>query len=713
MNIENKASNRTSRGFFNYPLAFFLCLGEGAAALLVALLLSVFTSLSASSVLLFAALFYVTAAAITIASLMLGRRSATRREILIHRFDKMLDNMVFPYIITNEQGLVIKRNHAADRMFVSSEFSSFKNVSELLPFLNAELIKKSASGRLELQWRRGDDAVRYMIVESTETVIGDLKKQGDATKGSYYLSTIVDITEEKNKQISALRRLESETMAVGRVEIDDLGAFSSSSGVSEKEAAEKVRELLTKWTTELGGFIYEPETRKFIVLLPLVSFNACIRESFPILDTIRDAVSTKDDELTVSMGFSVTGETLSARLSNANIAFESRRSGNKASVNTGGEISFYGKDRRKQVSRGSTEYRRIGNTLRRYFAECGNVLIMGHARPDYDSIGSCIGIAKIAAEYGKERNIVISDTTDANFCKLTEEIRLGKEYDGCFIDEEKALSMLRSDTLLIVTDVNNIETMESAALFRAVHEVTGGRIVVIDHHEKSGNAQVGDFEYIDPACSSACEIIAGVIDLALHKTKLTSEEATILLAGIMLDTKNFTQYATRKTYSAAEYLSQCSASADKARRFFEADLETFSAEHGIAANLTLMQDGRIAVCVGDGLADESKTKIVIGRVADKLLTLGGVLASVAIAEYDGRINASARSNNNAVNCAALVSGLGGGNFNNAGARATDISLSEFEKILKKNIDVFFENNIDAAGSTEGLSEMTRGGVDEM
>lgn len=708
MNIENKGGEKSTRtGYFNYKLAFFLCMGEGAAMLIFSCLLDALTELSTSSVLIFAVCFYVVAISVTVASLFLGHRSMSRREILIHRFDKMLDSMVFPYVITNEQGLLIKYNHAADKLFVVQGSHTLKNISELLPFLSADVIKKSAAGRVELQWRRGGsdgDAIRYFIVESTETVIGDVKKQGDVTKGSYYLSTIVDITDEKNKQISALRRLESETMAVGRVEIDDLGAFSSSSGVSEKEAAEKVRDLLTEWTNNADGLIYEPETRKFIVLLPLVSFNACVRESFPILDTIREAVSTKDDELTVSMGFSVTGETLSARMANANIAFESRRSGNKASVNTGGEISFYGKDRRRQVSRGSTEYRRIGNTLRRYFADCGNVLIMGHARPDYDSIGSCIGIAKIAAEYGKERNIVISDREDANFRKLTEEIRLGEDYEGCFINEERALSLLRSDTLLIVADVNSAETMESTALYRSAREVTGGKVVIIDHHEKKSNAQIGDFEYIDPACSSACEIIAGVIDLALHKTRLTSEEATILLAGIMLDTKNFTQYATRKTYAAAEYLSQCSASADKARRFFEADFETFAAEYSIGANLTLWQDGRIAVCVGEGLSDESRTKIVIGRVADRLLTLSGVLASVVIAEYDGRINASARSNNNAVNCAALVAGLGGGNFNNAGARATDMPLDEFKFVLENNIDVFFENNIDADGSRADIGE---------
>lgn len=702
-----------SMTYFNYPLAFFLCVGAGAVVLLAVWLLGMLTDISVKSLLLLASVLYVIAVAAIVAGLAVSRRSATRREILIHRFDKMLDNMVFPYIITNADGILIKNNHAADKMFEHRSLKPLKNISELLPFLSAETIKKSSNARVELQWRfekDGTDNVRYLIIESTETVIGDYKKPADIGKGAYYLTTIIDITEEKNRQIGALRRLETETMAVGRAEIDDLKAFSNSSGVPEKDAAEKIRDLLSKWTAELDGLIYEPETRKFIILLPLISLNKCVREKFPILDTIRDAVSTKDDELTVSMGFSVTGETLAARMANADIAFEGRRSGNKAVVNTGGELVFYGKDRRRQVSRGSTEYRRIGNTLRRYFAECGSVLIMGHSRPDYDSIGSCIGIAKLAAEYGKDRHIVISDTSDANFDKLTEEIRLGKDYEGCFINEEKALSLAGSDTLLIITDVNNLTTMESPSLYRTIRETTGGKIAVIDHHEKNENTVGSDFEYIDASCSSACEIIAGVLDLGLNKTRLTSEEATILLAGIMLDTKNFTQYATRKTYAAAEYLSQCSASADKARKFFEADYETFGAEYSLGASLSLCHEGRIAFCVGEGLPDESKTKIVIGRVADRLLTLEGVLASIVIAEFDGRINASARSNNNIVNCASLFAGVGGGNFNNAGARATDISLAEFRKILKRNTDDFFENNIDGADASEENTDEEESGL---
>ena len=167
-----------------------------------------------------------------------------------------------------------------------------------------------------------------------------------------------------------------------------------------------------------------------------------------------------------------------------------------------------------------------------------------------------------------------------------------------------------------------------------------------------------------------------------------------MLAGIMLDTKNFTQYASRKTYAAAEYLSLCSAKVDKVRRFFEADFETFDAQYRIGAGLQMVQDGRIAVCTGTGLEDESKTKIVIGRVADQLLSMNGAMASIVITEWNGRINASARSNNNLIDCAQLMRGVGGGNFNNAGGFADDMTLKQFRRIIEDNIAEYFERNID-------------------
>lgn len=683
--------------FFNFPLAFFLCVGAGAAVLASVWALHAFSSAEPLSLLVFGTVIYVFLVLLIVISLALGGRSASRREIILHRFDRMLDNMVFPYIITNSSGLIIKQNRAAEKLFPGKIPGILSPVSSALPFLSPELILRSVSERVELSYKvneDGEEKTHYIIFKSTETVIGDEKKQTDPGKGRYYLTTLVDITEEKERQLAAIRRLENETVAVGRIEIDDLKAFSGASGVSEKEAADKVREILTDWALKNRGIITEPETRKFIVMMPLSSLNRAIREKFPILDTVREALSTKEDELTVSMGFSASGETLSERMHAADLAFEQRKSGNKAVVNTGGEMTFFGKDRRRQVSRGSSEYRRIGNTLRRLITESGNVFIMGHSRPDYDSIGSNIGASRLACDIGRDWHIVIRDKDDVNFARLTEDLLTSEEYEGRFISEEEALDRVRSDTLLIVTDVNCAKNMESPALYKTIRGTTGGKIVILDHHEKTGDTAPCDFSYIDTSCSSASEIISGVLELALHHRRPTSEEATILLAGIMLDTKNFTQYASQKTYAAAEYLTLCSAKAERANRFFEADYETFSAEYSIGAGVSLYSDGRVAVCFGQGLEDEAKTRIVISRVADRLLTMEGVLASIVVAEYEGRINASARSNNDQVNCVKLVEGVGGGNFNNAGARSTELSVEQFREVLRSNIDRYFSENID-------------------
>lgn len=689
-------SSRRESSYFNYPLAFFLCTGAGVLLLFAVWALHFFAHTDTFSTLVFATVIYVLAISVIIFSIAMGGRTATRREIMLHRFDRMLDNMVFPYVITNSAGIIVKYNHSARALFEKRAAGMMPNVSEVLPFLTPQVIKRSALERIELQHKlsESDDEVRYIIIQSTETMIGDEKKSGDPTKGVYYLTTLIDITGEKNQLISVAKKLENESIVMGRVEIDDLKAFTGASGVSEKEASDKVREILADWVLHLNGLIYEPETRKFIIMMPLSSLGRCIREKFSILDTIREAISTKEDELTVSMGFSATGENLNERMKNADIAFEQRKSGNKAVVNTSGELTFFGRDRRRQVSSGSSEYRRIGNTLRRLIEDSGNVLIMGHSRPDYDSIGSALGVAKLVSDIRSDWHIVIGDKNDENFFRLTEDIVNREEYESRFIGEAEALEMVRSNTLLIVTDVNAFRNMESPSLYRTLREITGGKTVIIDHHEKNENTAPSDFEYIDTSCSSASEIVSGVLEISLRRAKLTSEEATILLAGIMLDTKNFTQFSSGKTYAAAEYLSRCSGKAERAKKFFDADFETFSAEYSIGSSLRLISGGRIAYCAGKGLSDEAKTKIVIGRIADRLLAMEGVLASIVIAEKDGRINASARSNNNIVNCAELLAHVGGGNFNNAGGRSEELTLPEFERIVLENAMRFMSENID-------------------
>lgn len=694
--------------YFNYPLAFFLCTGIGIIVLGIVWLISLLTELEAFSLLVFASVVYLFAVCVVVAALAISGRTATRREIILHRFDKMLDSMVFPYIITNSEGFIVKHNHAAHAIFEKKLHGVMPKVSEVLTFLSPEVIARSVNERIEVQQRTDEveDGIRYILIRSTETLIGDPKKTADPTKGYYYLTTLVDITEEKRQLISVARRLENETIVMGRAEIDDLKAFSNASGISEKDASDKVREILTDWVMHLGGSIYEPETRKFIIMMPISSLSRCIREKFPILDTVREAISTKEDELTLSMGFSATGDNLSERMRNADIAFEQRKSGNKAVINTAGEITYYGRDRRKAISGGSNEYRRIGNTLRRLISESGGVLIMGHSRPDYDSIGSGLGIAKLVSDIRDDWHIVIDDKSDENFIRLTEDIRDKEEYEGRFIGEAEAMRLVRSDTLLIVTDVNAVANMESPTLYKTLRETTGGKVVILDHHEKNDRTAESDFSYIDTSCSSASEIAAGVLEISLHRAKLIGEEATILLAGIMLDTKNFTQYATGKTYAAAEFLSRASGKPERAKKFFDADYETFSAEYTIGSSLRLISGGRIALCSGAGLADETKTKIVIGRVADRLLNMEGIMASIVIAESGGRINASARSNNNLVNCASLLAGVGGGNFNNAGGRSEELTLKAFEDTVLRNVERFMRENIDRASSdSKSLSDV--------
>jgi c-di-AMP phosphodiesterase-like protein len=170
---------------------------------------------------------------------------------------------------------------------------------------------------------------------------------------------------------------------------------------------------------------------------------------------------------------------------------------------------------------------------------------------------------------------------------------------------------------------------------------------------------------------------------------LQKEEATVMLSGIMVDTKNFTRSTGTRTFAAALYLRGEGGNAEIANTFFNEDFDDFSAEAKFRNNVTIYRDS-IAITTSNGTGNASD-RVAASKAADKLLTVKNVDASFALVLIDNVIHISARSNGT-INVQLILEKLnGGGHFNIAGAQLSGKNMKDALVRLKGAIDEYLDN----------------------
>lgn len=510
---------------------------------------------------------------------------------------------------------------------------------------------------------------------------------------------------------AAEARADDELAVVAYVALDNLEELAKYARVSYRESANRAEEILRTWAERMDAIIREYDRDKFLVIMPQKRLLDAIRDRFSVLDDVREVKAGESGmSLTVSMGISASGGTLDEREREAAVALEMalQRGGDQVALRRrsgqgqGGYEYFGGRTKSVREST-KVDSRVVYERLAEILSGAGNVLIMGHKNPDFDCIGASVGLARIAALFTDDVRI-ISDRANRNFTVCTEGLRHELANDGreLFIDAEDGLDMIRSDTVLIVADVNNFAISESPEI-----AANAFRTVVIDHHRKAGEFQnEPELVYIEPSASSACELVAEMLGFSpigqpgTGQGGLSRREADIMLAGIMVDTQDFTRSTTARTFSAALYLRECGASSEIARTFFYEDLTSYITESRLGAEICIYRS-RIAIAVGRGTAadiDPDDTaamtaargadRVTASKAADKMLTVRGVAAAFVLLETDGEVMISARSDGS-FNVQLVLEQLGGGgHFDAAGAQVSGDSIKDVLCRLKACIDEY-------------------------
>ncbi|MBQ8372000.1 MAG: DHH family phosphoesterase [Clostridia bacterium] len=446
-----------------------------------------------------------------------------------------------------------------------------------------------------------------------------------------------------------------------------------------------VDDKLKAWADSMNATIKSYENDKYIMFFDSLSLDKCIADRFSILDEIRETRVGDGVSITVSIGVARSEGTLRERELAARDAIDLalQRGGDQVVYTNNGATEFYGGRTKAVYKRSNVRSRTFTNQLTALMGRSDNVIIMGHRYGDFDSFGASVGVARIAMLCGLKVNIAV-DLRDKNLEPCIRMMQEVNEYSQVFVDNADALDLIGPDTMVVLVDHNN----PARSQFADIAEKTNN-LVIIDHHRKTDS--FGDdvkAYYIEPSCSSSCELVTEMLESAVSSQNLTKQEADMLLAGILLDTKQFTRNTGTRTFGCAQYLRGAGASPGDVYSLFKTAPDDLRKESRFHTSITTYR-GNIAISSCDGDTDESY-RIIASKAADKMLTLRGIDAAFTLVRIGEHIHISGRSNGT-INVQLILERLhGGGHFDVAGAQVVDDNILHVLETLKKSIDDYFD-----------------------
>ena len=446
----------------------------------------------------------------------------------------------------------------------------------------------------------------------------------------------------------------------------------------------RVEDIVSQWCAGKEGLLNRFDRDRYMFLFENRHLPAMREDRFSLLESIHTVVNASGIHATLSIGMGLGGsfeEDMSlARLS---LDMALSRGGDQAVIkNRDGNFDFYGGRGADVGVRSKVKSRSKASALASLIQDSSQVYVMGHKLADMDAVGAAVGMACICRKLERSVRIVVDPEKNASK-KLIAQVRTSPEYQNMFIREQEALDWLDESTLLIVVDTNRPEQVDGRTLLDKC-----GRVAVIDHHRRAADyIENAALTFHEPYASSACELVSELMQVLLEPSDVTRTEAEALLAGIVLDTKNFTLRTGESTFEAAAFLERLGADPSAVKLLLQNDMEHTVQKYGILQNAKIYRDG-IAIAISDTEQD----RVVAAQAADEMLNISGIQASfVLYATAEGGVVVSARSFGE-VNAQMILEKLGGGgNKSAAGAQVKHISLRDAVNTLCASIDEYVDN----------------------
>ncbi len=506
--------------------------------------------------------------------------------------------------------------------------------------------------------------VLYKTLAAPKSNYSDVNSDELESYMAFYFDDITDIEVEKHKAVSLVP-------AFGFIAMDNIEDLRT--GLSDIEYTQLWSDMNRLIVTEIDqhdGFIRNATEDTYTFSISKAAMLHMMDTKFSLLDKIRALTTSKHIPPTISMGIALTEDTVKAQGEKAKAALEIAlgRGGDQVCVYHGEEVKFFGGKTSGNEKNTRVRARMISHALHEIMLDSDRVLVMGHDREDYDSIGASVGVAAMARALNKPVHIALSSHPTA-VRKLVEVMVEHPDFQGLIIDEEEAVQFVTDNTVVIVTDVHRSEMVAAPSALKKAN-----RRVVIDHHRRGSDfIESPLLTYLEPSTSSTSELVTELIQYFPEHVEIKHIEASGLYAGIVVDTKNFVVQTGARTFEAASFLRRSGADVSLVRHLFMDSFEGMRIRSGMLASAEEIAH----MAFTEAPENAQNATVIAAQTGDKLITLEGVEASfVFYVLPDGGIGVSARSQGK-LNVQMIMEAVGGGGHRTvAGAQIYNMSLKE-------------------------------------
>lgn len=592
---------------------------------------------------------------------------------------KLLHELEIPYGVLDSSGKMMWENDALTKLV--GNVTVHRNIQSIFPSVNLKKIQEMGEKCcIEVIHEE-----RIYRAEFCRMHVEDFSEHNDMVVFDHPENVLIAMFMFDETDIRRyIRENQEQKLVAGIIFIDNFEeAMSSTEEVRRSLLAALIERKITKYMQSYDAIITKVEKDRYTFVINHKHMSAIQSSRFSILDEVREINIGNEMSVTLCIGVGMNAISYGQSYTWAQNAIDLAlgRGGDQAVVKAGDKISYYG-GKTKQVEKGTRVKARVkAHALKQIIMGKDQVVIMGHKIGDVDSFGSAIGVYRAAKTLNKPAHIVINEVT-TSVRPIINNFKNNPDYEpDMFLKSSEAASIINMETALIVVDVNRPSYTEGPELLNRTKTV-----VILDHHRQSSESiESPVLSYIEPYASSACEMVAEILQYIADGVKLRPIEADAMFAGLMIDTNNFSSKTGVRTFEAAAFLKKSGADITRVHLAFRDSMEIYRARAEAVRHASMDNGMAYAVCPAEGL--ESPT-IVGAQVANELLNITGIRASFVFTRVKDTIYVSARSTEgtDGLNVQLVMERIGGGGHGTiAGAQIQNMSENQAMALVKRTI----------------------------
>ena len=582
--------------------------------------------------------------------------------------------MPFPMVIIKQDGEINWYNSKFIKM-LQIEDEPENNILDAISSLNLNEILGAGDEPLKILYRDNYYQVYVNKVKS--------KDSKDREMLLLYWINRTDLKEAKDT-------IDKEKIATILLYIDNLDEVKSS--VEDSVRATITGNVETEIINYFNGYdatVRKYDDDRYLIIANNENLQKIIQKKFDILDRVRDLKIQSIIPLTLSIAATTDGETPLEQYEIARNTMDIAlgRGGDQAVLRREHNYEYFGGKSKAVEKTTKVKARVVGGALRSLIDDASNVIIMPHKNADMDAIGSAIGVVKLVRMRGKTAYIALN-SVNMSIRNIMARLNEEESLNGVVKPEGELMGLVDEKTLLIVVDHHKKSISEAPDLVDQIKDR-----VVIDHHRRSGEfIESTELVFLEPYASSTSELVTELFTYMTDNVVLSKFEAEALLAGITVDTKNFTVQTGVRTFEAASMLRRFGADPEVVKKYFKEDYLVIKNRADIVRQSEIFMDDTIIGILEDKV---DNSILIAAQAADEMLSINGMKASfVAVKISNNETHVSARSLGE-ISVQLIMEKLGGGGHLNQAATRIDLSVDLAVEELKRKMKEYKDEENDS------------------